>query len=636
MFAIAVLFSASMYGQKKDSVQVLNEVSIASKMKQNRKEIGKNVSVLTSEDLDKLQGMSLENVLNSQMGIQINGSFSNPTQPKTYTIRGGRNKNVLILIDDVPLKEVTGNDYTSFDIRNLQIGNIASIEILNGSSSVLYGSNATASVISIKTKKDTEKIVNIQFDTSVSSFDTYKQGLSINGKSNGFHYSLSGNNSKSQSFSSAKDKVNIGNFDDDGFEKQNIHSQFGYEYAKGDISLDFAWNHLLFKYDDYEFADGKNKGDNTTNYFGLNWKHNYSFGSLNVNTRQSNSRNEFMSWNTNAYKTNNLYKGKSFFGEVFNNFQINKNLDVTAGVQYENQKLDYSGNVGFSNPIFTKLLDSDSIKTNTLDGFIQAKAKFSIFNIVAGARLNTHSNYNSKFTYSINPFVLFNLKEHQLKIGGSISSAYNAPTLYQLHGENQYVNGNSNLIPEEITSYEADVAFFSKENNFDVQFSLFYRDEKEVFQYITDPISYKGSYINVAQSYAKGFEIGLNYRINSKIKFSSNFSFVERDTDLGMLRIPKQKWNNAVELSIFKGNSIVLSHLFTSTKQDVFYNDQTYSSEYIINSSFHLFNIFVQQKITKNLSFFASSQNIFNTTYVEIIGYNEQPRIWELGLKINF
>jgi len=106
-------------------------------------------------------------------------------------IRGGKMANVLILIDGVPFKDVTGNDYNAADLRLFASENIESIEILSGASSVLYGSNATVSVINIKTKRNSQKTIEGRIGARIGSFGTFSQNGIVNGKIDKFTYQVS-------------------------------------------------------------------------------------------------------------------------------------------------------------------------------------------------------------------------------------------------------------------------------------------------------------------------------------------------------------------------------------------------------------------------------------------------------------
>ena len=195
------------------------EVTIAAKTQQQLYKTGKNVQLLSAKDLEKFKGQTLTEILQQASGIQITGNYNNAQEPKLLKVRGGKMANVLILLDGIPLKDVTGNDYTASDLRLIAAENIESIELLNGASSVLYGSNATVSVINIKTKKNTKKNIDGQLSLRAGSFGTYAQNIILTGKKERWNFQFNGFNEKSDGFSAA-----LGNhFEKDGFEKQKYH-----------------------------------------------------------------------------------------------------------------------------------------------------------------------------------------------------------------------------------------------------------------------------------------------------------------------------------------------------------------------------------------------------------------------------
>src|SRR5678809_1654753 len=77
---------------------------------------------------------------------------SNAGKDKSLYLRGARVDHTLIAIDGVPVYDASGIG-NNFDIRNLSVNQIERIEILKGSQSTLYGSDAIAGVINIITKK---------------------------------------------------------------------------------------------------------------------------------------------------------------------------------------------------------------------------------------------------------------------------------------------------------------------------------------------------------------------------------------------------------------------------------------------------------------------------------------------------
>lgn len=150
-------------------------------------------------------------------GIQISGHFNNNTEPKHLITRGISDANVIILMDGVPLQNVTGATSNIEDLRLLALDNIGSIEILNGASSVLYGSNASTTVINIKTKKHSQKEIETTIGTRLGSYNTYAQRINLGGKSNTFNYYISGINEKFEGLSSAEG--------DDSFDKDSYKNK---------------------------------------------------------------------------------------------------------------------------------------------------------------------------------------------------------------------------------------------------------------------------------------------------------------------------------------------------------------------------------------------------------------------------
>ena len=149
---ICLVLMSMMYSQEKESLEQLDSIYLDTKKRIPRKSSGKVVAMITSETLENSNGRSVAEILNQVSGIEIIGSRSNAGQNLGYTIRGGRNRQVVILMDGVQLNDPShiSNDY---DLRLIPASSIESIEIIKGASSVLYGSGAATGVISINSKK---------------------------------------------------------------------------------------------------------------------------------------------------------------------------------------------------------------------------------------------------------------------------------------------------------------------------------------------------------------------------------------------------------------------------------------------------------------------------------------------------
>ena len=135
-----------------NELQTLDEiVVIDTKSPKKRSESGKNVITVSNAEIVRFPGQSLVDLLNRKAGINLIGSWSHPGTPISYGIRGGQARQVLILINGLPIGDPSSIEQ-NYDLRFLDLNAIDSIEIIKGASSVIYGNRASTAVINIRLK----------------------------------------------------------------------------------------------------------------------------------------------------------------------------------------------------------------------------------------------------------------------------------------------------------------------------------------------------------------------------------------------------------------------------------------------------------------------------------------------------
>ena len=614
----------SQFSAQEKEEKLIPEVSIAAKAKQQLHKTGKNVQLLTSKDLEKFKGQNAAEILNQVSGYQITGNFNNGPEPKSLKIRGGKLANVLILVDGIPLKDVTGNDYNATDLRLFASENIESIEILNGASSVLYGSNATVSVINIKTKKSSQQALEGRIGARIGSFGTFGQNISAQGKINQWNYQFSGSNEKSDGISAALGE----NFDKDGFEKQNANATVGYSTQNFNVNVNAGYQHHYYDFDNGAFEDGKYKGNDTQKFSGLNAQYSYEKGNITFNSRISQNKKELQIPVNSSYETQLNYKGKNFFNEIYNQYSFSDNINFILGISNEVQSLG-SDKLPWN---FEEVKFNDTNISNT-DIYTNFNTKFlENFHLDFGGRLTNNSEFKNHFIYSINPYYLKEFESTYYKIGFSYSTAFIAPTLYQVYGfSSAGTLPNANLKPEKNASQEIDFSFGKKDQSLVINISFYQRKEKDIISWL-DLGNWTNKYQNIDENTSKGFEFVIKYKINEIINFGGNFSFNENENQEMTLRQPKQRINSFVELLPLKGSKINLSYTYTSARKDRY----SFPYIYVNNKSFNLFNLNINQKFGKNVEAFVNVNNLFNTSYTDVIGYTTKPRNITLGVEYKF
>ena len=78
-------------------------------------------------------------------------------------------------MDGVPLYDASGTS-SEFDLNNFSLFSIERIEILKGSQSTLYGSDAVAGVINIITRKNSDKPETVNVIAAAGSYNSFKSG----------------------------------------------------------------------------------------------------------------------------------------------------------------------------------------------------------------------------------------------------------------------------------------------------------------------------------------------------------------------------------------------------------------------------------------------------------------------------
>ena len=99
--ALALMASTSVFAQKsKEKVIKLNEVVIsATKFSLKKEKVGKVIHKITQQEIENNAGKTVLELLNAIPGIEIKGTNSVLGEVKGTYIRGGRNRQVLVLID---------------------------------------------------------------------------------------------------------------------------------------------------------------------------------------------------------------------------------------------------------------------------------------------------------------------------------------------------------------------------------------------------------------------------------------------------------------------------------------------------------------------------------------------------------
>ena len=128
-------------------------VVTASGLPQSTLETSKAVSVIDEEEITARNAVTLADVVRLTPGVQVRDA-GGPGQLGTLRIRGLRSDAAAVLVDGVRLRDAasTQGDITAF-FSNLGVVDFDRVEVLRGSASSLYGTNAVGGAINIVTRE---------------------------------------------------------------------------------------------------------------------------------------------------------------------------------------------------------------------------------------------------------------------------------------------------------------------------------------------------------------------------------------------------------------------------------------------------------------------------------------------------
>lgn len=116
---------------------------------QSTDEISKAVSVVASGEIEERNEATVTDVLRTVPGLRIQ-QLGGPGRLVSIKTRGLRNQDTAVLIDGIRFRDATTGDATSF-LSDFGVTNLDRVEVLRGSGSSLYGTNAIGGVINIVT-----------------------------------------------------------------------------------------------------------------------------------------------------------------------------------------------------------------------------------------------------------------------------------------------------------------------------------------------------------------------------------------------------------------------------------------------------------------------------------------------------
>jgi vitamin B12 transporter len=633
--------------QEDTTSKYLDELVITANKFPNKTSLtGKVITVITKEQLERSGGKDLSQILTEQAGVYIGGANSNSGKDKSIYLRGAGIDHTLITIDGVPLYDPSGIG-GNFDIRNISVATVERIEILKGSQSTLYGSDAIAGVINIITKKAGDKSMNGSGQFSYGSYKSLRSSTGVSGRKDKLDYNVNYSLHKTGGINEAAG--NSTNTDKDGYTQTSVSAGLGLQASKniriqpyirftkinGDLDQGAFVDELDYTYKQKSIQAGV--------------RNEFSFGKTKINLLYSfNSINR--AYIDDSIKSRNgfdlyskgVYKGQEHFADAFAHFTLSTKIKLTTGIDFRHSVSDQQYlSIGFFGP-YASNYSSDSLKQNqtSLYAALNYNGKNG-FNVELGNRLNIHSEYGSHDVFNINPSYLFNKK---VKLFANLSSGYRTPSLYQLFSE----YGNKKLHPEAAITFEGGLQYYATDKKLNGRFVAFKRNVKDIIFFYYNSNTFQSQYINQDKQRDHGVELEASFTIDRNTTVKSFFTYVTGEittktgagkdsTYFNLLRRPKTCFGFNISSHITKDLFISSNLSAFGKRQDVYFDAQNFQTINTTLKSYSLWDVYAEYSFWKNkIRLFADFRNILDRKYTEVSGFNTQGFNGSGGVRFNF
>lgn len=587
-------------------------------------ETGAIVDVIDEEIIQNKKATFLTQILSTTPGISVsqNGPVGSTTEIK---IRGYGSKYIKVYYDGIDIADVTGVEVKPY-IVGIPSNNLKKIEILQGSQSALYGSEAVGGVLFLETKDLKEKndsSINIQYGSYNTKSLSISTGYQIEGTKLGLRFS----NTESDGYSALETSKE--GAENDGYFNREISIKTLTDFNNG---ASFSLN-LLNTF---------NKGD----YDGfMGDAENYYYEQLNQGLGAKLSikgKNSDQKFGLNFYKTDRTQFSPFASTEYYGNrglidYQILRNFNFGRGIfglaaETNMVEINKTDKVVNNYASFISLL-TKPIKNTTLDTTI---------------RLDDHSVFGQKITGRITGTYQPN-KDLVIKVGSG--TGFRAPSLDEMYGQynvNDPSNfradsngdftvlyGNPLLKPENSTSMDAGFSYRINKFNAVLSGSIFnIKIDNAISWDPEDPTDwYDGKYNQLgSKSERKGYDLRLNTSINSNSKFGISYANTTDENGNSVSNIPKQVINVSLfskvtdKLSI-NGELQSVSEL-TGVKSD--------GSGVVPLKDYNLLNAKLSYLLNGNSKIYLNGENLLDETYETSSGYGTAKRSFYLGYERQF
>ncbi len=580
-----ILLSVFVFGFAQEIYEIEPVVVTATRYPKDIMEITRTVTIIDSIEITR--HASLVELLDVIAGVDMKVRGDNiQTDP---SIRGSTFQQVLVMIDGVRVNDPqTGHHNLNIPVP---LSEIERIEILHGTASSLYGSDACGGVINIITKRSGQ----IKGQLGIGSFSYRNFNVGIGNKifSIDFENKSSGGYEPGYEYQTYNlfNKINI-----------PIGSKVRNDLSIGYLNKSFGAKNFYAPYPSWEsnqaFFTSLNSQFIITRYFMLN-------PILSFRTHID----TFVLDRDNPEFYANRHQSFTYGAQLINHLDLKKSGYIIFGAE------------GFVDSLNSTRLGQHSLQRMALFLQIERKHFDERLILIVGLR----DDYYRKIKNSINPHISFAYKIlPSLKFSGSMGSSFRAPSFTELYYQDPANRGDSLLKSENGWEYELGLDFQHRHTT--AQIAGYYRLTDNDIDWVKKSNESVWHVMNIGGTKFYGIEPSLKLTSLPWIKIKAALSYIHIIKELPAEYISKYA------LQIPKITTHLNTTIFSTFDFDLkwsFYDKD--DNRFLLNTTLNReFTIFRQIKLACRFSI----TNLLDNIYEDFQGVSLPGR--ELKIMLNF
>lgn len=600
----------------------------SSKAERSLEESVSRVVVVTAAEMERQQWHTVSDVLEHQAGMTVVSNGGDGSLTRVF-MRGANSNHVLVLVDGAKRNDGSSVD-RAYDFAHLSTSGVERIEIMYGSQSVLYGSDAMAGVINVVTKSGHAAAQGSLF---LEGSDAGEHTASMNwqGGSTRVGLSLAADHTYNDSLSIANDSFSTA-LERDSYERTQARLGAKVQGQRMDASVHLDWLEGQMDLD----AFGGDFGDDADfrgriREWGVSSSVGYKWSSM-VRTDWVANVSETDSTTVNPdnflpqFVDRSRFLGRNSELDLRTLILIGASQRLLVGAEWESEDAEGESLYHFSGEPFVSEFDGNA---DSLSGYAQLGGELTRGSYLIGARWDDHDQFGSEVTYQLGGSWV--IPELKARMSSQFATGFRAPSLYQLYSE----YGNGTLDAETSRSWEVGVERGWLDDRLSAELRWHQTTYEHLITFFFDATSFASYFVNEDLAETRGYESSLTYK-NQWVTAIVNYEHLNAEDGEGqrLLRRPDEQYGVTINGNWGKRLTGFLRWTHEGKREDITFDPLSFESVRVALDAIDMVDLGASYRVSNRIETQARILNLLDDEAVRVIGYNNHGRRYLLGIKI--